>query len=157
MKHKYTISKDDKRGRLIIKEYAELDKGMLTFVCEAIYENEQVNTSIAKGKAALIVTLRTPNFYPAGTYADKLADAIIEYNHSENFEPVEILFDDTELIPKDGVKVELTEDIKTDTTEIDELIEDDFDESYDGKTDIKNVKSSLKVVDPEYDDFDEDR
>lgn len=156
MKHKYTISKDDDRDQLIIKEYAELDKEILTLVCEAAYEIDQVDASIEKGKTALIATLRTPNFYPAGAYADKLADTVIEYNRSGNPEPVEVVFDDTQLIPKDRVRIEPAEDVESDDSEIDDLIEDEFDEAYDGKAGIDNVNSSIKVVDPEYDDFDEE-
>jgi len=156
MRHKYTISTDDDRNRLIIKEYAELDKEDLTFVCEEIYENEQIDTSISKGKSALIATLRTPNFYPAGAYADKLADTVIAYSRSENLEPVEIVFDDTEMIPKDRVKIEPAVDIDSDSDDIDELIEDDFDEAYDEKAGIDKANASIQVIDPEYDEFEED-
>jgi hypothetical protein len=49
------------------------------------------------------------------------------------------------------------EDVDAKTADIDELIEDEFDEEFDNKPDIKKINSSLTVADEdEYDDFEEE-
>lgn len=158
MKHKYMILKDDETKNLIIKEYAELDKDGLTFVCEESYADKMIKAAISKGKGALISALRTPNFYPSGLYVNKLAESVMEYYLKKPAEPVEIIFDDVEFIPKNRVKPAPVADIEAESGDIDELIEDDFDEEYNNKPDIKKINSSLSVVDEdEYDDFEEEK
>ena len=76
MKLKYSVLKDAEKKELIIREYAELDKEILTFVYESTYPEKQIKSAISKGTDALISVLRTPNFYPARLYAKKIAEAM---------------------------------------------------------------------------------
>ena len=116
MKHKYLISKDNETKILILKEYAELDKDIMKFVCEESYDDKKIQSAISKGKEALVSTLRTVNFYPSGFYANKLAEAVMEYYHNKSAESVEIFFNDAETIPKEKVKeITPTEDIVSPT------------------------------------------
>lgn len=156
MKHKYTISKDEENNCLVIQEFAELDKDMLTFVCESICEDKRIRASISKGTDAVVAALRTPNFYPSVEYAKKIAEVVTDFYQRKATEPTEIIFDDAETIPKERVKVKIVESEESDDEDLDEMIEDDY-EGYSDKETLKKVNSSIKVADDEYDDFgDED-
>jgi hypothetical protein len=76
MKQKYTIIKDDKNKQLIIREFAELDKEILSLLCEETYDQKLIRSAIKSGKEDLIAALRTNNLYPPGIYADKIANAV---------------------------------------------------------------------------------
>ena len=52
MKQKYTIHKDTDNKRLIIKEYAELDKEILSLLCEESYDDAWVTSAIQNGTAS---------------------------------------------------------------------------------------------------------
>jgi hypothetical protein len=157
MKHKYIILKDIETKSLIIKEYAELDKDTMKFLCEESYPDKKIKSVIPKGKGALISILRTVNFYPSGFYANKLAEAVIEYYLNKSAEPVEIFFNDVETIPKDKVKEKIPPAvIEAESADVDELIEDEFEEEYKDSPEIKKINSSLTVAnEDEFDDFDQ--
>jgi hypothetical protein len=157
MKQKYTISKNDEKTGIIIKEYAELDKEMFSLLCEETFESEIVKAAIAKGKAALIQTLRTQNLFPIGIYSEAIADAVIRLYEAGDDQPVELAFDDLDLMTKEG-DIPLTLDaIEEDEVEIDELLDEDLpEEDFDEKSDIKNLPYSLKISDDDPADLDED-
>lgn len=113
MRQKYVISRDGPINRLIIKEYAiietkvkkpispSLKRGKFTFLCQEAYDSKLILSSIPSGLKGLIGILRTQNLYPIEPYAAKIADAVMRlYNSSENG-PVELYFDDVELITAD--------------------------------------------------------
>ena len=50
MKHKYLIEKNEEKNELIIKEFAELDKEILSYLCQETYAQEKIRSAIAKGK-----------------------------------------------------------------------------------------------------------
>ena len=59
--------------------------------------SEMIKKAISEGKEALVTVLRTDNFYPIGTYANVIADSVMEiYGKNENFSK-ELLFDDLDL------------------------------------------------------------
>lgn len=156
MKHKYTISKDEENNCLVIQEFAELDKDMLTFVCESTCEDRRIRASISKGTDAVVAALRTPNFYPSVEYAKKIAEVVTDFYQRKATEPTEIIFDDAELIPKEKVKVKIIEnDDESDDNDLEDMIEDDY-EDYSDKEALKKVNASIKVADDEYDDFGDD-
>ena len=140
MKHKYSVLKDTEKKELVIREYAELDKETLTFVYESACPEGLIKSTISKGKDALISVLRTPNFYPAGLYAEKIAEAVQELFHLDTDETIDLFFDDIEFIPKD-IKPSIPEDdLDDDDDDIDDLTEDDFDEKYEDKSIIASIK-----------------
>ena len=113
MRQKYVISRDGPNNELIIKEYAiietkvkkpislSLKRGKFTLLCQETYDNREILSSISNGLNALIGNLRTHNLYPIEPYAAKIADAVMTlYNSSENG-PVELFFDDVELVTVD--------------------------------------------------------
>jgi hypothetical protein len=155
MKQKYSILKDGGSNQLIIREYAELDKEILSLLCEETYENAAVKSAINAGKEAVIATLRTNNLYPPGIYAEKIADAVINFYGSKGKESVDLFFDDIELLTRKSKIKPVVEEIEDDSTDLDELLEDDFDETYQEKNEIKNLNSSLKIADDDFEDVDD--
>ena len=148
MKQKYLILKNDEKTKLIIREFAELDKEMFTFLCEETFDDESVRSAIAIGEDALIAKLRTKNLFPIGIYAKDIAAAVIKMYESGNDQSVELLFDDHELMKKEQEEPLVDDDIEDDVVEIDELLDEDPDLSdYDDKDEIKNITYSLKIND----------
>ena len=156
MKHKYVIEKNAEQKQVTIKEFAELDKEILSYLCQETYAEEKIAEAISKGRDALIAALRTPNMYPSGLFANKIADAVLAMYGPEPVPSSEIVLDDVDFIIKQRVKRKIVENIDEDANDIDDLLEDDMEEDFDDKPPIKKINSSLKVVDEEYDDFDED-
>ena len=159
MKQKYLILKGEDNKNIIIQEFAELDKDMLSLLCEETYDIKTIKSAVSKGKDAVASVIRTSNMYPAGVYAEKIADSVITLYESKDQDSVEVYFDDFDLITarkKKGV-VEKTEEAPT---EIDDLIDDDedeYDEGFDDKSSpIKKIDSSIKVEDDDSVEFDED-
>ena len=101
MKQKYLLLKNDENKELLIKEFAESDKEAFSLLCEESFDSKEIESAIAKDKKALIATIRTNNLFPIGTFAEKIADAIIDLYDSENEQSVELLFDDIDLLAKD--------------------------------------------------------
>ena len=155
MKQKYTIIKDNKNKQLIIREFAELDKEILSLLCEETYEQKVIIAAMKSGKENLIAALRTNNLYPPGIYAEKIADAVKDLYTTRGKESEDLFFDDLELLshakepkPRAVVKPEEEPD-----EEMDELLEDDFESDFDEDDDqFKKPDSSLKIADDEYGD-----
>ncbi|HUV77709.1 MAG TPA: hypothetical protein VMW06_06605 [Desulfobacterales bacterium] len=159
MKQKYLILKNEDKTRLVIREYAELDKEMFSLVCEETFDDEVVKSAIGKGKNALIATLRTQNLFPIGIYAEKTAAAVTKIYESGDDQPVELFFDDTDLLKKDGRKFPVLVDLENEDVEIDGLLDDEdipepsFDDEND---DIKKITSPLKISDDDPVDIDDE-
>ena len=150
MKQKYSILKDDKKNKLIIREYAELDKEILSLLCEEIYDNESIETAIAKGKETLISTLRTKALFPISIYAEKIAEAVINMYEHDNDQSVELFFNDRDILAKDRRAPVVEVEVESDPAEIDELLEGDISDSdLDDDSEIKNITRPIKVDDEE--------
>jgi hypothetical protein len=146
MKQKYLILKNDKRTKLIIREFAELDKEMFSFLCEETFDDESITSAIAIGEDALIETLRTKNLFPIGICAKKIAAAVTKMYKSGNDQSFELLFDDHDLLKKEQEEPAVEDDIEDETVEIDDLLEEDTPEpDYNDKNEIKNITYSLKI------------
>ncbi len=141
MKQKYLISKEDDQNKLIIKEFAELDKERLSLLCEEEYDNKIIKSAILKGKEALISELRTNNMYPPGVYAEKIAQAVIDIFGSKDSQSIELPFNDVDLLIKEQAPSEDIDETKSVVDDdVDELIGDDVEE----KTSKKKKKASSK-------------
>ncbi len=77
MKQKYLILKNDDTNKLTIKEFAELQPDVYSLACEETYDGDVIKSAITRGKKALISTLRTTNLFPPGSYAEKIAESVI--------------------------------------------------------------------------------
>jgi len=156
MKQKYTIVRDDKNKQLIIREFAELDKEILSLLCEETYDEKRIRAAIRSGKEELIAALRTNNLYPPGIYADKIADAVKNLYATKAKESEDLFFDDLELLAKEP-KIEADEEqVEKDSEDLDDVLEEDFESEYEDEEQIKKMDSSLKISDDEYGDADEE-
>jgi hypothetical protein len=157
MKQKYTISKNDEKTAIIVKEYAELDKEMFSLLCEETYADEVVIAAVARGKDALIQALRTQNLFPIGIYSEAIAEAVIKMYETGDDQPVELTFDDLDLMTKETNLPLALDEIEEDEVEIDDLLDEDLpEEDFDEKDEIKNLPYSLKISDDDPADLDED-
>jgi hypothetical protein len=146
MKQKYLILKNDEKTKLIIREFAELDKEMFSFLCEETFDDESVTSAISIGQDALIATLRTKNLFPIGIYAKEIAAAVTKMYESGNDQSVELVFDDHDLIKKEQEEPAVEDDIEDEVVEIDELLEEDPPiPDYDDKKEIENITYPLKI------------
>jgi len=159
MKQKYTILKNDEKTGIIIREFGELDKEIFSFLCEERFEDETVKSAIEKGQDVLIQTLRTQNLFPLGIYAKEIAAAVKKMYESGDDQPVELLFDDTDLLTKTkGEEKPLPlDEIEDEAVGIDDLLDEDVpEEDFDEKSDIKNLPYSLKISDDDSDVIDDE-
>lgn len=159
MKQKYTIQRNDADNALLLQEYGELDKEIMSLLCEETYAAETIKTALASGKKELIAALRTRNMYPPSVMADKIADAVMTLYQSEGAPTAEILFDDRELFEMESQEANAEEeDIENDDDDddIDALIDEGIEDDYEDKKIIKDLKSSLKVADDDSVDTDDE-
>ena len=160
MKQKFSLIRDAQNDELIIKEYAELDKEILSLLCEESYSDGIIKAAINQGLQSVIAAVRTHNMYPPKIYAEKIAAAIDEMYVDDGKPTVELFFDDRELFSEnaqDGLLSEQDEDSDSDddNVEVDELLEDELEDDYDEDTNIvKKLKSSLKTSDDDSSDLD---
>jgi len=146
MKQKYLISKENDQKKLIIKEFAELDKERLSLLCEEEYDNNIIKSAISKGKETLISELRTNNMYPPGVYAEKIAQAVIDIFASKESQSVELSFNDVDLLIKEQAPSEDIDEIESSADDIDELIGDDLEEKLGDKNAVEKIKASVKIA-----------
>ena len=109
MKQRYHISRDEKTSELTIEEYAVIAGNIkrheinaiarddFTLLCSETYEGKAIKKAISEGKEALVTILRTDNLYPIGTYADVIAESVIEIYGNNDHSSKELLFDDLDL------------------------------------------------------------
>ena len=150
MKQKYLIINDKKNKQFKIQEFAELNKEMLSLLCEEAYDYATIKSAVSAGKEALISTLRTNNFYPPGIYAEKIAAAVYQLHKSRAEEPVELFFDDINLLIKKRKSTETSGSGQPegDSADLDDMLEDDFDDDdFPEKDRVKKIDSSLKIED----------
>lgn len=159
MKQKYLIQKSEGKKELIIKESAELDKEIFSLLCEQTYSGEAIEAAIARGRNALISTLRTPSMYPIGVYAARIADEVTDLfqSESQDADSRELFFDDLELLKKEQAEQELLEDDADDSVGIDDLLEDDDSDTDFDDDDIDGISYPIDADDedddgPEKDD-----
>jgi len=158
MKQKYLILNDRENKQIKIQEFAELNKETLSLLCEEAYDYKTIKSAISIGKDALIAALRTNNMYPPGIYANQIADAVIDIHKSKEQESVELFFDDINLLTKSrkAIKIAGQDDDDDESADLVEMLEDDYDDEYSEKDEIKKIDSSLKIADDDYVDGDDD-
>jgi len=146
LKQKYVVLKQDENDQLIIKEFAELDKGGMSFICEEFYARKEIEAAVLKGKDALLAGLRTPNMFPCGIFADKIADTVMALYESEDRQTMEVFLNDIEVIDEVG---QVGEPLEDDNVEIDGLLEEKFEEFEDDDTPLTKVGAPVKIADDE--------
>ncbi len=98
MKQKFSISRNTGGEKIVIKEYAELDKGVYSLLCEESYAEKSVAAALAKGSEQVITLLRIESFFPTSFFSEKLIAVLDDYLQQGSSEAVEIDADDTECI-----------------------------------------------------------
>jgi hypothetical protein len=146
MKQKFAIIRDEDQNRVTIREYAELDKEMMSLLCEESYSQETISAAVQAGHQAVIDALRTNNMYPPTVFADPIAKAIEGLFTQEGKMSAELFFDDKELFIKEVEEVaeEPEENVKEDV-DVDELLDDNIEEDFGDDEGINKLKTSLKV------------
>lgn len=146
MKQKYAIIRNDDQNTLIVREYAELDKEMMSLLCEESYSQDTINAAVQAGHQAVIDALRTNNMYPPNVFADPIAKAIEGLFSQDGNMSAELFFDDKELFIKEVEEVieDPEEDVKDDV-DVDELLDDNIEDDFDDDEGINKLKTSLKV------------
>jgi hypothetical protein len=159
MKQKYVIEKADGGEGIVVKEYAELDKEMLSLLCQERYAKADLQAAQAKGKTALIEAIRTYNMYPPIFYADQIADAVIGLMSSDTDPATELFFDDRELFVQEeevGDGADVDEETDDDEVVVDDLLEEEMEAGdEEGQKIFTKLKSSLKISDGDAGGIDE--
>lgn len=149
MKQKYVVLLDSEGGKLSIQEYAELDKEMLSLLCEETYPVETIKKALEKDRGALIQALRTHNMYPPGTYTERIADAIIEMLRPGANTSAELFFEEKELFESiEEEEIPESDDEDEDSSmDVDDLLDEDIEDDFEEKGIIKDLKKSIKISD----------
>ena len=155
MKQKYLIINDRDHKQIKIQEFAELNKEMLSLLCEESYDYKIIKSAIKAGTGTLISALRTNNLYPPGIYAEKIASAVTDLYKSKDQESLELFFDDLNLLAKNRDVGEVTEQLEDDEPDLDAMIEDGYEDDFEDKDDLKNINSPLKVAGDDFSDDDD--
>ncbi|MBW1646877.1 MAG: hypothetical protein JRJ72_02015 [Deltaproteobacteria bacterium] len=155
MKQKYVISREGDPQRLVIKEYAELDKEMFSLLCEERYSQEAIQAAMKEGTDALIAAFRTRNFYPSYAFATRIAEAITTLFGQDGDEPIEVVIDDAEFLNRQRTEPTFRPEADEEAEDIDELLDDAVEEEFED-IDIEKINSGLKIADDDPGDLDED-
>lgn len=148
MKQKYVVLLDNEIGKLAIQEYAELDKEMLSLLCEETYDTGAIKSAMSKDRNTLIQALRTHNMYPPGLYTERIADAIVEMFQPGANTSAELFFEEREMfnpIDAEDVSVSDDNDDEHDGVEVDDLLDDNIDDDFEEKGIIKDLKKKVKM------------
>jgi hypothetical protein len=156
MKQKYAIIRDDDQLKLIVREYAELDKEMMSLLCEETYGQDDIAAAIKNGRQAVIDAIRTNNMYPPTIFAEPIAKAIEGLFEEGGNSSAELFFDDKEFFIKETevVVAEPEEDVD-DEVAVDELLDDDIDDDFGDDEVLTDLKSSLQVADDDTSDVED--
>ena len=151
MKQKYQITRDQEKQILTIREYAELDKDILSPLCEENYPMDAIEKAMQEKKEVLIAALRTKNMYPPGVYAERIAAGVAALLRSQD-QSVELFFDDIELLAAEEEAMENLLEEETDK-DLDDVLADDIEgDNLNNAQGLKNLNSSLKIADNAYGD-----
>lgn len=151
MKQKYLLLRDAENA-LTIKEYAELETGIFSLLCEEAFTAELVTSAMAAGKEALIATLRTHNMYPPAGFAEPLAETVISLFKGGE-ERRELVFDDMDFISREEAVPVSFEKEEEASDLIDDLLDDDMEEDVYNEDDFEELddkdKGSIKLAEDE--------
>ena len=156
MRQKFIVRKNGDGQMLIVQEYAELDKDILSFICEERYPLGQIEQAVQGGREALIARLRTDNMYPPILYAQAIADLVMAQIREGEEDRQELVFDDNNYIAKDLQPPLEESELKDEESDIDELLDEDLEDEYDDKKIMKDFKSSIQIADDDSLDVDEE-
>ena len=111
MRQKFVITRYGKHKTLKISEYANIgnnrkrragfakERLRYSFMCEETYENDLIERSISRGMNHLVAALRTRNMFPVRPFAVEIAESVMALYRASEDGPVELIFDDVDLVP----------------------------------------------------------
>jgi ankyrin repeat protein len=148
MKQKYAIIRDDDQNTLVLREYAELDKEMMSLLCEETYSQQALIEATKEGNQAVINVIRTNNMYPPTMFAYAIAEAIQGLLTEGGNQSAELFFDDKDLFNQDHEEMEeeLVDEV-VDDVDVDDLLDDSIDDDFEDEKVLKDLKSSIQVAD----------
>ena len=158
MKQKFAIIKDDDQNNLVVREYAELDKEIMSLLCEETYPISALQSAIESGSQAVINVLRTNNMYPPTVFAQAIATAVEGLLAADGNSSTELLFDDKELFNLEEEQEPEPEEVDVesdDDVEVDDLLDDSIDDDFEDDKVLKDLKSSIQVADEDDSDMDD--
>ena len=137
--------KNDEKDALIIREFCEVEQYMFALLYEETYDSKNIRSATEAGKANLIATLRTQNFFPIGILAEKIAEVVINIYTSENDQSVELFFNDHDILTKKQ-KTKTVDDFEDELSGIDDFEDelsgiDDFEDELSGVDDFEDELS----------------
>ncbi|MDJ0668620.1 MAG: hypothetical protein QNJ61_15150 [Desulfobacterales bacterium] len=156
MKQKFLIQKSVADAQIVIRENAELDKELMSLLCEERFDVAALEGALANGREALIAALRTRNLYPPKAYAEKIADAVQALLNNADEDAIELFFDDLDLLDKERQEAAQAAKVDDEADDIDELIEDEFEGDFEEGQDIGKINTSIKIADDDSVDVDEE-
>jgi hypothetical protein len=155
MKQKYAIIRDDDQMLLIVREYAELDKEMMSLLCEETYSQDTIAEAIKNGRQAVVDAIRTNNMYPPTIFAEPIAEAILGLYAEGGNSSAELFFDDKEFFAKDIEAAAAEPEEEEEEVGVDDLLEEDIDDDFSDDEVLTDLKSSLQVADDDSNDVDD--
>lgn len=157
MKQKYAIIRDDEQNTLIVREYAELDKEMMSLLCEEVYTQKAIIEAGKEGRQALLNMIRTDNMYPPTTFAHSIAEAIQGLLAEGGNPSAELFFDDKELFNQEEEipPVEESDEDVDEDVDVDDLLEDKIEDDFGDDKVLKDLKTSIQVADDDSSEVEE--
>lgn len=161
MKQKYEIVVNKDENKVVIREFAQLDKEIMSLLCQESFDLEKVKAAIdQKDTELLYAALRSNNMYPPAIYMAGIAEKVTAMLAEDEDGPEEIIFDDLEFLST-YVSTDLEKDIVTlgkDDDSLDALLEPvGFEDvEFDDKDGLEKISDTLKVDDSEFSDIDSD-
>jgi hypothetical protein len=144
MKQRFSISRNTGGETIVIKEYAELDKGVYSLLCEESYAVEAIEAALAKGPRQVITLLRTESFFPTSYFAEKLSASLDAYLQSGASDPVKIEVDDAECIQT------LSKDVaEEENSGVDDLLDVDAEEIIEDDQPVGKLDAPIKIAEDE--------
>lgn len=147
MKQKYMIVRQPAEQQMIIQEYAELDKEVMSLLCEERYPEAGILKALQSGRQTLAHSIKTRNLYPPDIYALRIAEAVETLYSSNDNQSIEVFFDDLELLNREGLTIRPQEEIEEEPEDIDDLLDEDFEADYEEDGPIGNINSPIKIAD----------
>ena len=127
MQHKYIISKSDNKQKLVIKEFAELEKNIFTLVYESFYDADAVQSALATDNQAVISTLRTDHMFPTTRQMSSILNAVTTMYTGDGQDSMELLFDDIDSFLEEQAALENEKNVVAEQSEIETLISEPAD------------------------------
>ena len=144
MKQRFSISRNTGGEKIVIKEYAELDKGAFSLLCEESYEVEAVEAALEKGSDLVIALLRTESFFPTNDFAEKLSAGLMDYIKQGGSDLVTIDAADSECISSSSKEV--PEEVNG---SVDGLLEMDGEDIIDDDEPVEKLEAPIKIAEDE--------